>query len=156
MTTTTGCHHVALVTEDLDRLLAFHLELFEADVAWVLEEEGARHAAIELGGGFHLHAFELAEGNPHARGLPDTFTRGHLDHLALEVADEATLQELRRRLVERGASDGTLHDFGSTRQVWFDDPDGHRCEVVLAVPGERTRPLSELRSEAFAAAGAGR
>ena len=156
MTTTIGCHHVALVTEDLERLISFHREVFDASVAWVLAEEGARHAAIELGGGFHLHAFELASGNPHERGLPDMFTRGHLDHLALEVPDEVTLQDLRRRLVDRGASDGVLHDFGSTRQVWFDDPDGHRCEVVLAVPGEPVRPLAELTSEPFATAGADR
>jgi catechol 2,3-dioxygenase-like lactoylglutathione lyase family enzyme len=156
VTTTTGCHHVALVTEDLDRLLAFHREVFDAQVVWVLDEEGTRHAAIELGGGFHLHAFELAGGNPHARGRPDMFARGHLDHLALEVPDEVTLQDLRRRLVDRGASDGTLHDFGSTRQVWFDDPDGHRCEVVLAVPCERPRTLSELTDEPYVRVGAGR
>jgi catechol 2,3-dioxygenase-like lactoylglutathione lyase family enzyme len=156
VTTTTGCHHVALVTEDLDRLLAFHRDVFDAPAVWVLEEAGARHAAIEFGRGFHLHAFELAGGNPHARGLPEMFTRGHLDHVALEVPDEATLQDLRRRLVDRGASDGTLHDFGSTRQVWFDDPDGHRCEVVLVVPGERPRTLAELADEPFRPTGTGR
>jgi catechol 2,3-dioxygenase-like lactoylglutathione lyase family enzyme len=156
VTTSIGCHHVALVTEDLDRLLAFHLEVFEAPAEWVLEEEGARHAAIAFGGGFHLHAFELAGGNAHARGLPEMFARGHLDHVALEVPDEATLQDLRRRLVERGASDGTLHDFGSTRQVWFEDPDGHRCEIVLAVPGARPRTLAELVEEPYLPAGAGR
>jgi catechol 2,3-dioxygenase-like lactoylglutathione lyase family enzyme len=156
VTTTTGCHHVALVTEDLDRLLTFHREVFDGRVAWVLEEEGTRHGAIELGGGFHLHAFELAGGNPHARGLPDVFTRGHVDHLALEAPDEVTLQDLRHRLVARGASDGTLHDFGSTRQVWFEDPDGHRCEVVLALPGEPPRTLAELIDEPYVHVGAGR
>jgi catechol 2,3-dioxygenase-like lactoylglutathione lyase family enzyme len=156
VTRISGCHHVALVTEDLDRLLTFHREVFEAPAAWVLEEEGVRHAAIEFGGGFHLHAFELAGGNTYARGLPEMFTRGHLDHVALEVPDEATLQDLRRQLVERGASDGTLHDFGSTRQLWFDDPDGHRCEVVLAVPAERPRPLAELTDEPFTSIGARR
>lgn len=156
MTITTGCHHVALLTEDLDRLLDFHREVFGALVPWVLEEEGTRHAAIDLGGGFHLHAFELAGGNDHARGQPEMFARGHLDHVALEVPDEATLQALRRRLVDHGASDGTLHDFGSTRQVWFDDPDGHRGEVVLAVPGERPRTLAELTDEPYLSAGAGR
>jgi catechol 2,3-dioxygenase-like lactoylglutathione lyase family enzyme len=37
VTTTTGCHHVALVTEDLDRLLAFHRDVFDAPAVWVLE-----------------------------------------------------------------------------------------------------------------------
>jgi catechol 2,3-dioxygenase-like lactoylglutathione lyase family enzyme len=84
-----------------------------------------------MGGGFALHPFQLDDGSPHAAGSAEMFQRGHLDHVALDVADEATLQLLRRRLVERGATDGAVTDFGVTRSVWFSDPDGHGWEIAL-------------------------
>jgi hypothetical protein len=59
------------------------------------------------------------------------FERGHLDHLGLDVADAATFELLRERLVAHGATDGAVTDFGVSRNVWFEDPDGHGSEIVL-------------------------
>lgn len=148
MALTNGCNHVALVTEDLDRLVAFYAEVFEAVVLWDVDEGGLRHALIDLGGGFALHPFQLADGSPYGQGSSVMFERGHLDHVALDVADEATFEELRRRLVERGATDGALTDFGVTRNVWFEDPDGHGSEIALRVTGE-PRTFDERIVEAY-------
>ena len=62
MPVTTGCHHVALTTEDLDRFNDFFRAVFDAEVAWELAEGPMRHALVDLGGGFHLHPFELGDG----------------------------------------------------------------------------------------------
>lgn len=137
MVLTNGCNHVTIVTEDMDRLVRFYAEVFDASVRWdILEGDGVRHALIDLGGGFALHPFEFVHGNPHSRGSDTMFGRGHIDHIALDVADADVFEELRRRLVEHGASDGAVTDFGVTRNVWFEDPDGHGSEIALWAHGQ--------------------
>lgn len=128
---TSGCNHVALVTEDLERFVRFYTEVFDAQLRWDLDEGPVRHALLDLGGGFGLHPFELADGSAHARGSATMFERGHLDHLAIDVPDVDAFEEVRRRLVACGASDGAVTDFGVTRNVWFEDPDGHGSEIAL-------------------------
>lgn len=128
---TSGCNHVALVTEDLERFVRFYTEVFDAQLRWDLDEGPVRHALLDLGGGFGLHPFELAAGSAHARGSATMFERGHLDHLAIDVPDVDAFEEVRRRLVACGASDGAVTDFGVARNVWFEDPDGHGSEIAL-------------------------
>lgn len=146
----TGCNHVALVTEDLDRFLAFWTTVFEAEVRLDLQEGPTRHAMVDLGGGFCLHPFEFVDGNDHGHASPTIFDRGHLDHLAIAVDDPGTFDLVRRRLVEAGACDGTLVDFGAVRTVWFEDPDGMGCEIAqwasgvpLALADAAREPLAD-------------
>ena len=42
-------HHLTFITADLDRLIAFYERVFEARVTVDLEEDGLRHAFIEVG-----------------------------------------------------------------------------------------------------------
>ncbi|HVL84693.1 MAG TPA: VOC family protein [Pseudonocardia sp.] len=130
MALSTGIHHVAVVTRDLDLFLSFYGGVFDAPLMFDILEGGLRHAAVDLGAGSALHAFQI-DGNQHATGLPVMFDRGHLDHLAIGVADPERLERARRRLVDAGASDGTVHDFGSVLSVPFRDPDGFEGEVAL-------------------------
>ena len=135
-----GCHHVAMLTEDLDRFIDFYRSVFEARVVAELEEEGMRHALVDLGGGFHLHPFQLPRGSGSvARASGEMFRRGHLDHLAVNVGDPGAFETIRQRLVERGASDGTITDFGLVQTVSFDDPDGMDAEIAIAGVGEIRR-----------------
>lgn len=136
MPATAGCDHVALVTDDLDRFVDFYVRMFDAAVTVDLDEEGARHAMVDLGGGFRLHPFEFSAPNEHGTGRDAFFDRGHLDHLAIRVTDAEAFEELRRRLVEAGASDGEVVDWGSVRTVWFTDPDGMGSEIAIAADGE--------------------
>lgn len=136
MALSTGCNHVALVTADLDRLIEFYTRIFDAEVVLELDEGGLRHAMIDLGGGFRLHPFEFTDGNPHGTASEATFGRGHLDHLAIDVDDPDVFELLRTRLVEVGATDGELTDFGAVRSVWFHDPDGMGCEIAMWTEGE--------------------
>ena len=144
-----GVNHVATLTADLDRLIAFYAGVFDAEVSLDMTEGGLRHALIDLGGGACLHPFEI-QGNPHGRASGEVFQRGHMDHLALNVADKATFELLRARLVTAGASDGSVTDFGNMRSVWFEDPDGFGSEIALWCDGT---PLTfeERRREPFPA-----
>jgi len=65
------------------------------------------------------------------------FGRGRLDHLALQAASIEAFDEIRGRLVERGASDGFVTDFGHILSLFFRDPDGLEAEVCVANPDAR-------------------
>lgn len=64
------------------------------------------------------------------------FQRGRIDHFALNVADAETFERLRSDLIQRGASDGTVTDFGVIRVLSFTDPDGHTLELAHWAGGE--------------------
>lgn len=143
-----GCNHVATHTQDLDRLVAFYAQVFDAEVSVDLQEGPIRHAMIDLEGGFCLHPFEHADGSLHAAGSDKMFDRGHLDHLAIDVADRQTFQLLRTRLVDAGASEGTITDFGAVQCVWFEDPDGMGAEIAIWTDAAPRR-FDERRRERY-------
>ena len=58
--------------------------------------------------------------------------RGRLDHFGLQAASVESFETIRQRLVEHGASDGEVNDFGTARSVFFRDPDGLEGEVLIA------------------------
>jgi catechol 2,3-dioxygenase-like lactoylglutathione lyase family enzyme len=134
-----GCQHVALITANLGRFIAFYASVFEAETVFELEEDGLRHAMIHLGGGFWLHPFQFPGDHPEAAGKPGAFARGHVDHFAVDVGDRPTFEIIRSRLVEEGASDGTVTDFGMLDLVTFVDPDGMEVEVAIRKHGAPLR-----------------
>ncbi len=123
-----GINHVAIMTEDLDRFTAFYSEVLKASLVFEETTPQFRHAIVSVGGGGVLHAVQAA-GNPHARASSAMTDRGHLDHLALNVPSREAFDEVRRRLVDRGASDGAVSDLGPKLSLWFVDPDGMHIEV---------------------------
>lgn len=126
-------HHLTFITADMDRLIAFYQRVFGARVTVDLEEEGLRHAFIEVGPHTVLHPFQVPGLEPPV-GQP-MFHRGRLDHFALNAASEEAFRELRRRLVAEGASDGMVTDMGSLLNLGFTDPDQGRHEVIWVKPG---------------------
>src|SRR6185436_14268814 len=104
-------HHLTFITADMDRLIAFYERVFEARVTVDLEEEGLRHAFIEVGPHAVLHPFQIPGVEP--PGQQPMFQRGRLDHFALNAASEEAFRELRRRIVAEGASDSVVTDMGS-------------------------------------------
>lgn len=123
----TGIHHVAVVTADLDRLAAFYEAVFDAERIQLGDAPDLRHAVLRVGMSW-LHAFEMDD-NPHTSALPEIFRRGHVDHLGLHALSEEAFLELRRRLVQHEACDGSVTDYGPLLSVWFEDPDGMGSEV---------------------------
>ena len=124
----TGINHVAIMTEDLDRFTAFYTDVLEASVVFEETNPQFRHAILAVGGTSVLHPVQMAE-NKHARASSTMMDRGHLDHLALDVPSREAFDEVRRRLVGRGASDGAITDLGPKLSFWFVDPDGMHIEV---------------------------
>jgi catechol 2,3-dioxygenase-like lactoylglutathione lyase family enzyme len=131
----TGFNHVATVTRDMDRLVAFYQEVFDATPVFDLVAPGLelRHVGLDVGGAF-IHAWE-AEERTTGPFPQEMFRRGRLDHIALAARDEAALEVLRQRLVEHRACEGNVTDFGSILSVWFTDPDGMELEVCCIKTG---------------------
>ena len=125
-------HHLTFITADMDRLISFYERVFEARVTLDLEEEGLRHAFIEVGPHTVLHVFRVPGVEP--PGRQPFFERGRLDHFALNAASEDAFRELRRRILAEGASDSVVTDMGSMLLFSFLDPDEGRHEVVWKKP----------------------
>jgi hypothetical protein len=98
-----------------------------------LEEEGLRHAFIEVGPHTVLHPFQVPGVEP--PGIQPMFQRGRLDHFALNAASFEAFGELQRRVVAEGAGDGVVTDMGSLLNFGFTDPDGGQHEVIWVKPG---------------------
>ena len=139
-----GFNHVAVLTNDTDRLHSFYREVFDADI--VTHEQGGpgmRLTFIRIGHGAELNVFEVA-GNTEPERQTPMFERGRIDHLGLQAASLEAFEEIRARLMARGAADSFVTDFGPVLSVFFRDPDGLEGEVCVAnpdaVPGTMNPP----------------
>lgn len=128
-----GINHVAVLTADTDRFLEFYGDVFEATADVLQDQDGFRLTAVHVGGTSELNVFELAGNTESQRQVP-MFGRGRLDHLALQAASLDAFDEIRARLVARGATDGFVTDFGPILSLFFRDPDGLEAEVCVANP----------------------
>jgi catechol 2,3-dioxygenase-like lactoylglutathione lyase family enzyme len=132
-----GFNHVAILTNDSDRLHAFYREVFDAEVlrdgTEFADRPGPRLSVIKVGPDSELNVFQI-EGNTEADRQAPMFGRGRIDHLALQASSLANFEELRERLMTRGAADDFVTDFGSILSVFFRDPDGLECELVVPNP----------------------
>lgn len=141
---TAGFNHVGLLTNDTSRLCSFYRDVFDAEVVNTKAEgPGMTLTFIRIGSSAELNVFEI-EGNDEAKRQTPMFGRGRLDHLALQAASLEAFDEIRRRLMARGAADDFVTDFGPALSVFFRDPDGLECEVCVAnpdaVPGVQNPP----------------
>ncbi len=130
-----GVNHVAILTNDTDRLAAFYREVFEAEIGDRLEEfDGAiRLTFIRIGPTAELNVFQI-EGNTEADRQAPMFGRSRIDHLGLQAASLGAFDQIRDRLIARGASDRFVTDFGPVLSVFFRDPDGLEGEVCIQNP----------------------
>lgn len=129
-----GVNHVAVITGDTERLSRFYAEVFDTPPARVIEQQpGFRLSLIDIGDGRELNVFEI-EGNREADRQTPMFGRGRLDHIGLQATSLDAFDEIRRRLMARGAADGFVTDFGPVLSLFFVDPDGLEGEVLVANP----------------------
>ena len=137
-----GINHVAILTNDTERLHAFYEEVFDAVVLRDGPEAPAdagpadspvRLSVIHVGPYSELNVFQVA-GNTEADRQTPMFGRGRIDHMALHADSMEAFETIRRRLRARGAADDFVTDFGSVLSLFFRDPDGLECEVCVANP----------------------
>ena len=129
-----GINHIALISKDVGRLRTFYTEVFDAE-AGPTNPHGPGGAetmtVIRIGPHTELNVFTI-EGNTEPDRQTPMWGRGRLDHFGLQAASEEDFETIRQRLVDRGASDGTVNDFGAMRSLFFRDTDGLEGEVLIA------------------------
>lgn len=128
-----GINHIALISKDVDRLRTFYTEVFDAEAGPTTphgECGGETMTVIHIGPHTELNVFTI-EGNREPDRQTPMWGRGRLDHFGLQAASEESFETIRQRLIERGASDGHVTDFGSMRSVFFRDTDGLEGEVLI-------------------------
>ena len=129
-----GVNHVAVLTKDTDRLARFNTEVFDTPPArTIAEQPGMKLTLIDIGAGRELNVFEL-DGNVEAERQTPMFGRGRLDHIGLQATSLESFEEIRRRLMARGAADDFVTDFGPVLSLFFTDPDGLEGEVLIPNP----------------------
>jgi catechol 2,3-dioxygenase-like lactoylglutathione lyase family enzyme len=125
-----GFNHVAVLTADTDRLHAFYRDVFGASVVHDENDGQVRFSLIDVGQHARLNVFQIV-GNREAEHQVPMFGRGRLDHFGLEATSHEAFDEVRERLIAKGATDGFVTDFGPELSVFFRDPDGLEGEVLF-------------------------
>ncbi len=129
-----GVNHIAWISADVARLGRFYAEVFEADVGPTRphgQEPGETMTVIRIGPHTELNVFTI-EGNTEPERQTPMWGRGRIDHVGLQAASEAAFATIAQRLVDAGASDGTVNHFGPVRSLFFRDPDGLEGEVLIS------------------------
>lgn len=131
-----GVNHIAWISKDVARLGRFYAEVFDAEVGptWPHgQEPGETMTVIRIGPQTEINVVTI-EGNTEVDRQTPMWGRGRIDHFGLSAASPEAFETIRRRLIDAGASDGTVTDFGSVHSMFFRDPDGLEGEVLLAKP----------------------
>ncbi|MDT7616456.1 MAG: hypothetical protein QOF00_3903 [Pseudonocardiales bacterium] len=129
-----GINHIAWLSKDVARLSRFYAEVFDAEVGPTRQHgqaPGETMTVIRIGPHTELNIFVI-EGNTEVDRQTPMWGRGRIDHIGLQAASPEAFATIRQRLIDTGASDGTVNDFGSVHSVFFRDPDGLEGEVLLS------------------------
>ncbi len=137
-----GINHVAVITADIDRFVAFYRDVFGCEVVGRQRPPFGTLTFVDIGGGRDLNVFQLDDTNTEASRQVPMFGRGRLDHIGFQAASLEAFNKARQLLMAKGATDGYVSDFGLVYSCFFRDPDGLECEVVVPspAPGPTTGP----------------
>ncbi len=125
-----GVHHLALLSSDVERTIAFYQELLEFPLTELFENrdyEGSTHFFFDIGGGNALAFFDFPglDLGPYAEVL------GSLHHLAISVTPEKQAY-LKAKLIDAGVA----IDFDYQTSIYFSGPDGERLELLADPLGQ--------------------
>lgn len=143
-----GIDHVATITADSDRLQEFLIEVFEATVEFDGPEYpgGPRMTVINVGPHTELNVFQVDDNTEASKQTP-MFGRGRIDHIGFQAPSIPVFEQIRERLMDAGATDGVVTDFGRKLSLFFRDPDAMECEVLVPNPAPGSRPLGSAVAE---------
>ena len=130
-----GVNHIAWISKDAERLKAFYARVFDADVGPTRahgDKPGETMTVIRVGPHTELNIVTI-EGNTEPQRQTPMWGRVRIDHFGLGGVTGA-FDTIRTRLMNEGAGDGTINNFGSARPGFFRDPDGLEGEVLLTKP----------------------
>lgn len=128
-----GFNHLAVLTADTDGFVSFFSEVFDAEVIGSLPVGDGKLTFVKIGDDVDFNVFEVP-GNTEAERQTPMLGRGRLDHFGLQAASLDAFEEIRGRLIARGAADEFVTDFGPILSMFFTGPDGLEGEVCVPNP----------------------
>ena len=125
-----GVHHLALLSSDVERTIAFYQDVLEFPLTELFENrdyQGSTHFFFDIGNGNALAFFDFPglDLGPYAEVL------GSMHHLAISVTPEKQ-KYLRGKLEAAGVE----IDFDFETSIYFRGPDGERLELLADSLGE--------------------
>ncbi|MGE4219449.1 MAG: VOC family protein [Alphaproteobacteria bacterium] len=134
---TGGIDHLALVSSDIERTLAFYTEVLGMRVTRIVanrDEPSSTHVFLDIGGGNLLAFFDFPESGVHP-ALPGS---GGMHHMAMRATPEqyaAVVQGLKTRRIPH-----SIHGDEAAGSCYFRDPDGILLEVRTAYRRQEQSP----------------
>ncbi len=125
-----GVHHLALLSRDVERTIAFYQDLLEFPLTELFENrdyQGSTHFFFDIGNGNLLAFFDFP-------GLDlDDYAEvlGGLHHLAISV-EHGRWEHLKQKLDAAGVP----YEHMSGSSLYFNGPDGERLELIRDPLGE--------------------
>ena len=125
-----GVHHLALLSSNVERTIAFYQDLLEFPLTDMFENrdyQGSTHFFFDIGNGNALAFFDMPglDLGPYAEVL------GGLHHLAISVEPDRW-QHLKDKLDAAGIPYAHI----DRTSIYFNDPDGARLELIADPLGE--------------------
>ena len=132
--TARGVHHMALLSLDVERTIAFYQDLLGFPLTELFENrdyQGSTHFFFDIGNGNALAFFDFPglDLGPYAEVL------GGLHHVAISI-DRAGWERAKAALAEAGVETHLVSD----TSMYFTGPDGERLELI-------SDPLGEMYGE---------
>jgi catechol 2,3-dioxygenase-like lactoylglutathione lyase family enzyme len=125
-----GINHLALVTPDMDTTVRFYAGALGMRVVATTMAGPMRHYFFEMSPQNTVAFFEVAGAETFAKPAGGPSDRAiQMDHLSLNLPDEAALEQLRTRLLAAGSEVTEVVDHGFVRSVYFTDSNGIALEA---------------------------
>lgn len=134
-----GLHHVAYRCKDAEETRHFYEDLLKLPLVAIVHHDEVPSTG-EYCPYFHLF-FEMADGScvaffdlyDNKATAPDPETPAWVNHLALQVADEAALLDAKQRLADAGVNviGPAVHE--AIKSIYFFDPNGVRIELTCYI-----------------------
>ncbi len=153
-----GLHHFAYKCQDPVRTRWFYEDLLGMPLEHTVrathkpstggEPVHFLHMFFRMTDGSYIAFFDLGDDEA---SQPSPNTAAWINHIALEVADEAALVRARHTLEANGFPVVGPLNHGFVKSIYFFDPNGIRMEFTIRTPGEHV-PGDGHKSDASASA----
>jgi glyoxylase I family protein len=140
-------HHFAWRCRDAEETRHFYEDLLGLPLVYVVRLDTVPstgehcpyiHLFFAMTDGSYLAFFDLGDG---IKAEPSPNTPAWVNHLALEVMDEAALDQAKQRLEAAGVEVIGTTDHEIIRSIYFFDPNGIRLELTT-----RTASVNQMRT----------
>jgi len=146
-------HHVALITNDMKKTVAFYRDVLGSEVALghrLPRPDQARHYFITVAPNTVFAFFEFPDAvMPEYQAATQPKTGRALDHIAFLVADTAAFEAFYARVQGKVEHVSEIHDLGIARAFFFADPNGIVLEVMVEKPDGMHFPLLDDPDPAY-------